>query len=857
MERSLFRSHVRKLQIRLVYELQNKITKAPAVQCSFDTQELTRVIRGSQPVGRTPPSPPSFPLASRLPFASYPMTDDVLGVRYGQKIRLATTSAYAAPAVVASDYPGAASHQLGIGYYEKNGRHGILSCVPPLGERLAHLFNEDEYLVLDPTEQRSAGEPVHYGHTVVLVNQHGMVWNNKTRGITGYVGPRPRNMAGEMYVAFHNCRSPDTKKEKKEKTMSAPALLSSASTASNVSTSASGSEASFVVTRSEVVGPPVRFGDANVAIVVVESNRHSQKFNKRLSNFKKPTSRIAGGYICCDGKGVELRFTLYPARPRVEQISMLNKLITSYEYGQKILLSLALLESSSSGTTDKAKKTAGGLEQTEIRFTLSNHATAVLPGALLQQKLLAHAVADDDNATSKDEKESVFVLPLRNGPGELLLKLTGVAPQAAIGKLAGSSAPATGTGAAPSSTSAVSGSSHTSPPGAQRPPPLAVFYQVVKVLRLVPVPVFALAYAAVTHVLWRSLGGMDDGLQRELVVLVLVAIPMFYVAVKVEHPFSAFFEPPSALFGRPSDPLLPTASPATLKLIVVEYRFTASSVERASPVALSSGAPTGATSSASSSTALVATSSGLPKRFLLAEKGDEAKGLARYKETLAWRRDEKLSQILFVPSPGFKVIKENYPHYYHKRGKNGEPVYYEKPGKINLKALKGAGLNLDDLMHNYIMVTEFLWQIIEPDDNKKCISVVDVEGIGLSDFRGEAVEYVKKAAAVSGKHYPERCAYIIVINIPSWFNVIWNVVKTMIDEVTREKVVMVRGKKNILDALKERIPLENIPEEYGGLSEGSSPEETMLHDLMAFLNKDEDAPATNPIAHLVKETSAH
>lgn len=776
---------------------------------------------------------------------------DALGVRYGHRIRLATTSAYAA-ASAASD---SSSSLLGIGYYEKNGRHGILSCVPPLGDKLAHLFNEDEYLVLDPSEQRAPGEPVLYGHTVVLVNQHGMVWNNKTGGITGYVGPRPRNIPGEMYVAFRRpgaaalsttSSASSLKEKEKDKTMSAPALLSTSGSEGSSSVSSASA-----ARKTEVVDGPLRYGDQNVAVVVVESNRHSQMFNKRLSNFKKPTSRIAGGYICCDGKGVHLQFTVCPARPRVEQISMLNKLITSYNYGQKIALPLALLETS----IDKAVK-GGGIQQAEILFTLSSQATAVLPGALLQEKLLAHAVADDDD--DAQEKESVFVLPLRNGPGELVLKLIGVAPKTAIGKLASAVA-------ASSTRSAVTGNSRNGADGgglATKLPKLSVFYKVVDVLRLVPVPVFALLYAAVTHFLWSSLSVMEDGLKRELVVLVLVAFPAFYVAVKVEHPFSSFFEPPRTEPVRGES--VETPSTATLKLIVMEYRFTPSTATSGSANSVASKAPTAiaaaisssstASVSATSSTAIV--TSGLPKRFLLAEKGDEVKGLARYTETMAWRREEKLSQILFVPSPNFKTIKENYPHYYHKRGKNGEPVYYEKPGKINLKALKGAGLSLDDLMHNYIMVTEFLWQVIEPDDNKKCISVVDVEGIGISDFRGEAVEYVKKAAAVSGKHYPERCAYIIVINIPSWFNVIWNVVKNMIDEVTREKVVMVRGKKNILDALKERIPLENIPEEYGGLSEGSSPEETMLHDLMAFLNKDADAPATNPIMHLVKQETA-
>uniref|UniRef100_K3WCM4 CRAL-TRIO domain-containing protein n=1 Tax=Globisporangium ultimum (strain ATCC 200006 / CBS 805.95 / DAOM BR144) TaxID=431595 RepID=K3WCM4_GLOUD len=795
------------------------------------------------------------------------MENEALVVRYGHKIRLGTASAYLASHDADATN---ASAIVGIGYYEKNGRHGILSCVPPLGDKLDHLFNEDEYLVLDPSEQHDVGDVVEYGHVVVLVNQHGMVWNNKTGGITGYVGPRPRNIPGEMYVTFQKMTSgngsssasavvaPGSTKSESNKAMSAPAVLlkqssstSTSSASSHVTVVSSSASSTSLVHGQQallVAQGPLRYGDRNVAIKVVESNRHSMMFNKRLSNFKKPTSRIAGGYICCDGKGSELKFTVCPANPRVEQISMLNKLITSYNYGQKIALPLALLET----CADKVK--SGGIQQAEIVFKLSNQATAVLPGKLLHENLMAHAVVDA-NAASKQEKESIFVLPLRNGPGELVLKLIGSAPQKAIGKIAGENALSS------------SSSSDATVSATVMLPQLSLFYKLVDVLRMVPVPVFALLYAILTHFLWNSLMTMEDGLKRELVVLVLVAFPAFYVAVKVDHPFSSLLQPPPVEPLRDSEPV-PNAN---LKLIVTEHRFNLSAtgavpvtaVAIANGVDLRSPGPTTAiavavttdgSSSTTTATALVVTA--VPKRFVLAEKGDEVKGLVRYQETLAWRREENLSDILFKPSPAFKTIKENYPHYYHKRGKRGEPVYYEKPGKINLKALKSAGLNLDDLMHNYIMVTEFLWQVIEADDNKKCISVVDVEGIGISDFRGEAVEYVKKAAAVSGKHYPERCAYIFVINIPSWFNVIWNVVKGMIDEVTREKVVMVRGKKNILEALLERIPLENIPEEYGGTSEGSSSEETMLHDLMAYLNKDAGAPATNPVEHLLKKPTA-
>ncbi|KAG6961213.1 hypothetical protein JG687_00007799 [Phytophthora cactorum] len=744
-------------------------------------------------------------------------------LRYGQKVRLATRSTYVEGST-------ASASELGIGYYEKNGRHGILSCVPPLGPKLQQLFTEDEFLVLHPSDQRSRGENVLYGEPLVLVNQHGMVWNNKTGGITGYVGPRPRNVPGEMFVCFTKVPAGvGVTKSKKDKGDKLDKLTSSAST-SVLSASGSLSMSENLETETG----PVCFGDSNVAITVVESNRHSQMFNKRLSNFKKPTSKIAGGYICCDGKGTELRFAIWPIKPKIEQISMLNKLITPYNYGQKIALPLGLLESTArrtnTGNADCKKAVA------EIFFQLSNGAEAVLPGTLLQQKIMAHAKPPGPN---EDEPESAFELPLKNGPGELVVRLTGIAPRKIMRKLA------------------TKNEKHPSVPQIRRS--RAIFYGVSDLLRRVPVPIFALFYAVLTHYLWGALNTMEDGLHRELVVLVLVMLPAFYVAVKVDHPFSSLFQPP--VFEPEVDDTdysSPTAS-GTLKLIVTEYRFVPGaqkgsnangSVSRLGPAQASTSA--NGSVSAHSVTGLEATGS-VPMRFINAEKGDEAKALERYNETTEWRREEGVDSLLEEPSPHFKIIKENYPHYYHKRGKNGEPVYYEKPGKINLKALKSAGLTLDDLMHNYLMITEFLWQVIEQDDNRKGISVLDVDGIGISDFAGEAVEYVRKAASVSGKHYPERCAYIFVINVPSWFSMIWNTVKGMVDDVTREKVIIVRGKKKIFEALSERIPAENIPVEYGGTSDGKSPEEDLLFNLMAYVNNDEDAPSSNPIEEILKK----
>ncbi|KAI9999059.1 hypothetical protein PInf_003738 [Phytophthora infestans] len=222
-------------------------------------------------------------------------------------------------------------------------------------------------------------------------------------------------------------------------------------------------------------------------------------------------------------------------------------------------------------------------------------------------------------------------------------------------------------------------------------------------------------------------------------------------------------------------------------------------------------------------------------RFIAAEKGDERKGHARYLATLEWREVNNIDNILVTPHTTFDTIKKYYPQYFHGKTRDGLPVYYERPGKIDLTALKREGLSIDDLLRHYMYITEYLWRVVEPNDSGRSITVLDVTGIGMYDLGGEVLDFIKRASAFTGAHYPERSAHIFIINIPGWFNMIWRMVKPMIDPVTREKVHMLKGSA-ILKELETLIDPENIPSDFGGegVALGDSDEE---HALAAHVKK--------------------
>lgn len=153
----------------------------------------------------------------------------------------------------------------------------MLSVVPPLyaaRQTETNKFYPSTFTVAhlqgDVLVNSSSRISVSYGEPCFLVDERDMVWNNRTGLTSRVIGPRPREWRGEMCISF-----------------SAPGKQQN---------------------------DPVRFGDQNVTIQVASSKRFRTGFNKSLSNYKKASSSVVGGYISSDGSGFPLLFEIRPAR---------------------------------------------------------------------------------------------------------------------------------------------------------------------------------------------------------------------------------------------------------------------------------------------------------------------------------------------------------------------------------------------------------------------------------------------------------------------------------------------------------------------------------------------------------------
>ncbi|CAM9171543.1 unnamed protein product [Ectocarpus sp. 6 AP-2014] len=241
----------------------------------------------------------------------------------------------------------------------------------------------------------------------------------------------------------------------------------------------------------------------------------------------------------------------------------------------------------------------------------------------------------------------------------------------------------------------------------------------------------------------------------------------------------------------------------------------------------------------------------IPGRYLRGCAGDPVEAERRWRLTLEWRAKERIDEVLREPQPHFELIKRHYPHYIHRRARNGCPVWIELPGRIDLPAIRSAGVSPEALQRHYVFVTEYMWGVLEPDfENGQAVTVLDVQGLGMRDLAGEALGFVKQATAIVQDHYVERSNRMFIVNAPSYFSLIWRVIRPMLNERTQAKIGIINtDAKKIAAALLECIAPENLPRQYGGtcpLDLGESEEEL---DLRTYVASIATAAAAGPGSH--------
>ena len=241
--------------------------------------------------------------------------------------------------------------------------------------------------------------------------------------------------------------------------------------------------------------------------------------------------------------------------------------------------------------------------------------------------------------------------------------------------------------------------------------------------------------------------------------------------------------------------------------------------------------------------------SNTPPGYLALYKNKSSKAQSKYKETQAWRQQEKIYSIHARPHTYFAQIKVAYPHVIHGFTSNGMPVVYEKPGQMKLKELFRSGMNVEDMLVHYSYLMEYLsnmesiltelhandcgsimsddaWQDelaayahakqqrlqSDPISFRFCV-VMDISGATPKSISGDVMTYLKRAGDVNTLHYPGSMRQAVAVQAPFWIGVAWKAIKgVMPASVT---VDLLSSAQTMEGGLMQYIDEDQIPVEYG------------------------------------------
>lgn len=187
------------------------------------------------------------------------------------------------------------------------------------------------------------------------------------------------------------------------------------------------------------------------------------------------------------------------------------------------------------------------------------------------------------------------------------------------------------------------------------------------------------------------------------------------------------------------------------------------------------------------------------------------------------------SQHNFYPDPRLalgvepSVYISQYPQLYSGHSKEGFPVFFSKPGVLNVQGISCIS-TIEGIIryHWYAMIHEFGDRLrsqkkINPKFNRfEVICVVDLEHLTVSNVGTRPMNIIKVQAQVDSLCFPETLHKFIIINAPSAFSLIWSVIKGWIDARTASKVEIYSYRNQWEPRLLELVDTEELPKDYGG-----------------------------------------
>ena len=210
-------------------------------------------------------------------------------------------------------------------------------------------------------------------------------------------------------------------------------------------------------------------------------------------------------------------------------------------------------------------------------------------------------------------------------------------------------------------------------------------------------------------------------------------------------------------------------------------------------------------------------------RFLQARQWDIGKASAMYRSHMDWRKKNELDE--WLPSedgpvprllhdfsfPEMHSVKAAYAFTHHKVGRDGRPVYFDRLGSIDYKAMIKNSTH-ERVMKYFVWYCEASQHYRFPAASLACgkhvckgLYVMDLKSFGLSKLNAETRAFVKAFTSTASDNYPESIFKTYIINAPFVFRSAWGIVSGWLDANTVAKFSILGGEKEYMPKLLEVV----------------------------------------------------
>ena len=175
-----------------------------------------------------------------------------------------------------------------------------------------------------------------------------------------------------------------------------------------------------------------------------------------------------------------------------------------------------------------------------------------------------------------------------------------------------------------------------------------------------------------------------------------------------------------------------------------------------------------------------------------------------------------------------ELYLHQYPQLYSGFSKIGCPVFYSKPGQLDIDGLECL-TSLKGILkyHWHVMQHDYqkrLLQFKKENPNFKrfeCVSVLDLKHLTVSKISSRSLDITKEQATIDSLCFPETMNKMIIVNAPRFFSATWSIIKGFIDARTSAKVELFSSSSAAFKCMKEIIDVDQIPSDYGGTGEST------------------------------------